>query len=99
MTTEERLDKLERENQALKQQIEELQPKQRGSLSLEFRHQLHDWAYDRQDKLPFNWTQLHQSVNTAIKLRLGIGNIANLADDQVPEAQRIFEIYRDNFDS
>lgn len=99
MTTEERLDKLERENQALKQQIEELQPKQRGSLSLEFRHQLHDWAYDRQDKLPFNWTQLHQSVIAAIKLKLGIRNIANLLDDQVPEAQKVFDAYRDNFDS
>lgn len=93
--TEEQLKVFPKEDRAW---VRETLAKQRNPKAIALKQEIHDWAYEKYGKVGFSWSQILNSVNVAIKLKLGLKEIRKLTDEQVPEAREAFEKYKEDFD-
>lgn len=78
--------------------VREALSKQKNPKAAALKQEIHDWAYEKHGKLPFQRDQLIVSVNTAIKFKLGLKDIRLLTDEQVSEARKLFEKCKEDFD-
>ncbi len=82
--------------------VRRLLTKQSNPKAMVLKQEVHDWAcaraYTDDGHQLFPWSQLVSSVNMAIKLKLSLKDIRKLTDEQVPEARKLFEKFKEDFD-